>query len=91
MFVHGFAVDENGKKMSKSLGNIINPQDITIGGMVKKKQPPYGVDVLRCVSILIYKELVYMAASKECPGSTVRNRNLTGKLFLCKLIASMTI
>lgn len=47
VFVHGFAVDENGKKMSKSLGNVVNPQDITLGGMVKKKLPTYGVDVLR--------------------------------------------
>lgn len=47
IFVHGFAVDEDGRKMSKSLGNVVNPQDITIGGMQKKKQPPYGVDVLR--------------------------------------------
>jgi len=38
IFVHGFAVDEKGKKMSKSLGNIISPD-----GIVKK----YGVDVMR--------------------------------------------
>ncbi|XP_062560567.1 isoleucine--tRNA ligase, mitochondrial [Armigeres subalbatus] len=38
VFVHGFAVDENGMKMSKSLGNIISPKDI-----IKK----YGCDTLR--------------------------------------------
>lgn len=38
IFVHGFAVDENGRKMSKSLGNVISPESI-----VKK----YGVDVMR--------------------------------------------
>lgn len=27
VLTHGFVVDENGRKMSKSLGNIINPQD----------------------------------------------------------------
>lgn len=35
---HGFVVDEKGHKMSKSLGNIIHPEEI-----IKK----YGVDVLR--------------------------------------------
>ncbi|XP_059226112.1 isoleucine--tRNA ligase, mitochondrial [Stomoxys calcitrans] len=38
IFVHGFTVDENGHKMSKSLGNVISPNDIT------KK---FGVDTLR--------------------------------------------
>jgi isoleucyl-tRNA synthetase len=38
IFVHGFAVDESGKKMSKSLGNIVSPDSI-----VQK----YGTDVLR--------------------------------------------
>ena len=27
VLTHGFVVDENGRKMSKSLGNIITPQD----------------------------------------------------------------
>ena len=27
-FTHGFVIDENGKKMSKSLGNVISPKDI---------------------------------------------------------------
>ena len=35
---HGFTLDGDGKKMSKSLGNVISPQDI-----VKK----YGADILR--------------------------------------------
>ncbi|XP_061402862.1 isoleucine--tRNA ligase, mitochondrial [Musca vetustissima] len=38
IFVHGFTVDDKGHKMSKSLGNVISPKDIT------KK---YGVDALR--------------------------------------------
>ncbi|MEG1056432.1 MAG: class I tRNA ligase family protein, partial [Janthinobacterium sp.] len=28
LLTHGFVVDEKGRKMSKSLGNIITPQDI---------------------------------------------------------------
>lgn len=38
VLTHGFVVDGEGKKMSKSLGNVINPQDI-----MKK----YGADILR--------------------------------------------
>lgn len=38
IFVHGFAVDEKGKKMSKSVGNVISPE------MIVKK---YGTDVMR--------------------------------------------
>ena len=38
VLTHGFAVDGEGKKMSKSLGNIIAPQDV-----IKK----YGAEILR--------------------------------------------
>lgn len=38
VLTHGFTIDDKGKKMSKSQGNVISPQDV-----VKK----YGADVLR--------------------------------------------
>ncbi|MDD5382386.1 MAG: isoleucine--tRNA ligase [Candidatus Margulisbacteria bacterium] len=38
VLTHGFTIDDKGKKMSKSLGNVINPQDV-----VKE----YGADILR--------------------------------------------
>ncbi|XP_043279296.1 isoleucine--tRNA ligase, mitochondrial [Venturia canescens] len=47
LFVHGFAVDEKSEKMSKSLGNVIDPEEITKGGKNKKEKPAYGVDTLR--------------------------------------------
>ena len=47
VLTHGFALDENGRKMSKSLGNIIDPYLIIDGGNNQKKDPPYGADVLR--------------------------------------------
>ncbi|OTF75833.1 hypothetical protein BLA29_014028, partial [Euroglyphus maynei] len=31
IIIHGFALDRDGKKMSKSLGNVINPMDIVNG------------------------------------------------------------
>ncbi len=47
VLTHGFALDENGRKMSKSLGNIIDPLMIINGGNNKKLEPAYGADVLR--------------------------------------------
>ncbi len=47
VLTHGFALDENGRKMSKSLGNIIDPSVIINGGSNKKIEPAYGADVLR--------------------------------------------
>ena len=47
VLTHGFVLDENGRKMSKSLGNVVDPAVIIEGGNNKKKEPPYGADVLR--------------------------------------------
>ena len=45
LFVHGFALDSSGRKMSKSIGNIIDPQDVIDGD--GKKLQAFGIDVLR--------------------------------------------
>ena len=47
VLTHGFVLDENGRKMSKSLGNIVDPFVIINGGTNHKLDPPYGADVLR--------------------------------------------
>ena len=47
VLTHGFALDENGRKMSKSLGNVVDPNLIIKGGPNQKLQPAYGADVLR--------------------------------------------
>ncbi|GJD09765.1 Isoleucine--tRNA ligase [Galdieria sulphuraria] len=44
---HGFVLDEKGVKMSKSVGNVIDPQVVVNGGNNQKKDPAYGADVLR--------------------------------------------
>ena len=48
VLTHGFVLDEKGFKMSKSLGNVIDPA-IVIDGDPKnpKKNPAYGADALR--------------------------------------------
>jgi isoleucyl-tRNA synthetase len=47
VLTHGFALDEQGRKMSKSLGNIVDPAIVINGGKNQKQDPPYGADVLR--------------------------------------------
>ncbi|GAA5795050.1 hypothetical protein HPULCUR_000401 [Helicostylum pulchrum] len=47
LITHGFALDEQGQKMSKSIGNTLEPTFFIQGGKDKKKNPAYGTDVLR--------------------------------------------
>ena len=62
LITHGMVLDQEGKKMSKSLGNIVSPLTIVFGGEVgfrtmrerialifhqDRKDPAYGADVLR--------------------------------------------
>jgi isoleucyl-tRNA synthetase len=47
VLTHGFVLDEKGFKMSKSLGNVVNPLLVIDGGNNKKEEPAYGADVLR--------------------------------------------
>lgn len=47
VLTHGFVLDEKGNKMSKSLGNVVDPRIVISGGKDEKKDPPYGADVLR--------------------------------------------
>jgi isoleucyl-tRNA synthetase len=47
VLTHGFVLDEKGHKMSKSLGNVVDPDFIINGGSNKKTDPAYGADTLR--------------------------------------------
>ncbi|XP_064565223.1 isoleucine--tRNA ligase, mitochondrial [Zonotrichia leucophrys gambelii] len=47
LVVHGFTVGEKGEKMSKSVGNVVDPDVVINGGEDHTKDPPYGADVLR--------------------------------------------
>jgi isoleucyl-tRNA synthetase len=47
VLTHGFTLDERGRKMSKSLGNVVDPAVIVEGGRNEKQEPAYGADVLR--------------------------------------------
>lgn len=47
VLTHGFVLDEKGHKMSKSLGNVVDPAVVIEGGKNQQKDPPYGADILR--------------------------------------------
>ncbi|KAJ7234625.1 isoleucyl-tRNA synthetase [Mycena haematopus] len=47
LITHGMVLDQTGKKMSKSLGNVTSPMIVVDGGSDRKKEPVYGADVLR--------------------------------------------
>ncbi|KAG2355481.1 tRNA synthetases class I-domain-containing protein [Suillus spraguei] len=70
--------DEAGKKMSKSLGNIVSPMTIIHGGKDKKKEPAYGADVLRLwVATVEYWRDTSIGATvlAQCAESMRRIRN----------------
>ncbi|KNC54989.1 isoleucyl-tRNA synthetase [Thecamonas trahens ATCC 50062] len=47
LITNGFVLDGAGNKMAKSLGNVVDPDQVVHGGANAKKEPPYGADVLR--------------------------------------------
>lgn len=51
VITHGFTLDQHGKKMSKSIGNVVSPMDIINGAMNKSKKQgknaSLGPDMLR--------------------------------------------
>ena len=48
VLTHGFVLDEKGAKMSKSLGNVVDPARVICGDPGNAtKHPAYGADVLR--------------------------------------------
>ncbi|KAJ6666921.1 hypothetical protein lerEdw1_018923 [Lerista edwardsae] len=47
LVVHGFTLGEKGEKMSKSIGNVVDPDVVINGGSDPSTEPPYGADILR--------------------------------------------
>ncbi len=80
VLTHGFVLDEKGHKMSKSLGNVVDPFIIINGGKDKKKDPPYGADVLRLwVSSVDYSSDVLIGQNiiKQLADTYRKIRNTT--------------
>ncbi|CAH0696420.1 unnamed protein product [Spodoptera exigua] len=79
IFVHGFVVDDKKRKMSKSIGNVIDPITIIQGGK-GSNQPAYGIDTLRWwvashstqhSQIVVSKKLL-----DDCQAELIRIRNI---------------
>lgn len=69
VYIHGYVMAEDGSKMSKSLGNVINPQDI---------MEEYGSDALRMGIISGRKAGVNQSYS---PARFTAGRNFCNKLW----------
>jgi len=87
VLTHGFTMDEQGRKESKSLGNGIDPKLIIEGGKNQKEEPAYGADVLRLwVSSVDYSSDVRLGKNilKQMGDSRGKIRN-TARFLLGNL------
>lgn len=83
VLTHGFTLDEQGRKMSKSLGNVIDPAVVIEGGKNQKDEPPYGADVLRLwVSSVDYSSDVPISKNILKQMGDVRNKIRNTARFL---------
>lgn len=83
VLTHGFALDEQGRKMSKSLGNVVDPNIVIEGGKNQKQEPPYGADVLRLwVSSVDYSSDVPIGKNILKQMGEVRNKIRNTARFL---------
>ena len=83
VLTHGFTLDEKGMKMSKSLGNVVDPAMVIEGGKNQKNDPPYGADVLRLwVSSVDYTSDVPISKSILKQLGDVRNKIRNTARFL---------
>ena len=83
VLTHGFVLDENGFKMSKSLGNVVDPTIVINGGKNQKQDPAYGADVLRLwVSSVDYSSDVRLGKTVLKQMIDVRNKIRNTARFL---------
>ena len=78
VLTHGYTVDKNGRKMSKSLGNVVTPEEI-----IQK----YGADVLRLwISATNYRsEIVFSDETIQRTAETYRRIRNTLRYLLSNL------
>ncbi|MBW4668116.1 MAG: isoleucine--tRNA ligase [Cyanomargarita calcarea GSE-NOS-MK-12-04C] len=83
VLTHGFVLDEQGRKMSKSVGNVVDPKVLIEGGKDQKKEPAYGADVLRLwVSSVDYNSDMRLGGNIIKQLADVRNKIRNTSRFL---------
>ncbi len=83
VLTHGFTVDENGRKMSKSEGNVVDPAIVIRGGKNAQQEPAYGADVLRLwVSSVDYSNDVPLGKSMLKQLNDIRGKIRNTARFL---------
>ncbi|KAF3889618.1 MULTISPECIES: isoleucine--tRNA ligase [Nostocales] len=83
VLTHGFVLDEQGRKMSKSLGNVVDPATVILGGKDQKKEPGYGADVVRLwVSSVDYSADVRLGNNIIKQLADIRNKIRNTARFL---------
>jgi isoleucyl-tRNA synthetase len=84
LITHGFVLDNKGQKMSKSLGNIIEPKTVINGS---KGFPQYGADLLRywAASSEFVKEVSVGKESLKIINNTFKKLRNTSRFLLGNL------
>ncbi|KAJ1971497.1 isoleucine-tRNA ligase [Dimargaris xerosporica] len=87
LVTHGFTLDDQGRKMSKSLGNVIDPHVVVQGGSDLNTHPAYGVDVLRLwvASTEYTKDMVISDAVVARTAELLRKLRNTARFMLGNL------
>ncbi|SCV66957.1 BQ2448_5603 [Microbotryum intermedium] len=90
VLTHGMVLDEKGRKMSKSLGNVLSPATIIQGGKNPKTQPAYGVDLLRMwvASVDSTKDVLIGPSILAQTFETLRKIRNTARFMLGNLAAT---
>lgn len=84
---HGFVLDEDGRKMSKSIGNVMDPAVVINGGKNHQKEPAYGADVIRvwAASTDYTRDVVIGPTTLAAASSTLRKLRNTARFALGNL------
>ncbi|KAJ1925916.1 isoleucine-tRNA ligase [Tieghemiomyces parasiticus] len=87
LVTHGFTLDAEGRKMSKSLGNVIDPRTVVQGGADRRRQPALGIDGLRLwvASTEYTKDVTVSDQALVTVGDTLRKFRNTARFMLGNL------
>lgn len=67
IYLHAMVRDKNGKKMSKSLGNVIDPMEVIHGCSLNGEQTGWLTNSRRCMHIIVLMPSSYLSMSTHAP------------------------